>query len=165
MVPDEPYIHVSVAQQRLQLLHRDDVLLEVSISTAANGVGEETGSECTPRGWHRVCACIGSHCQNNTVFVARRPNGEVYSSALAAEHLQRDWILTRILWLGGLEAGRNRGGEVDTFSRYIYIHGAPDEVEMGVPGSHGCIRMRNDELLELYDHVRVGTRVLIEESA
>lgn len=106
---------------------------------------------------------IGKGCPPDTVFVGRRPTGEIYSPSLREASPGRDWILTRILWLSGLEPGRNRLGNVDTMRRYIYIHGSPDDVAMGVPGSHGCVRMRNSDIIELFDMVEAGTRVLIEE--
>jgi len=159
----EPFIHISIAAQRLQLRSGDDVLCEYSISTARNGVGEVDGSGCTPRGWHVIRIKIGKNCAPDTVFVGRRPSGEIYSSVLRAEYPQRDWILTRILWLSGTEPGRNRGGSVDTLRRYVYIHGSPDDVAMGVTGSHGCIRMRNSDIIDLFEQVTPGLRVLIEE--
>jgi len=161
---DSLLIRVSTDEQRLQLTDGTEVVLDCRIATARNGVGERNGSECTPRGWHRVRARIGAGCPENTVFVGRRPTGELYSPALKAQHPKRDWILTRVLWLSGLEPGRNRFGTVDTMRRYIYIHGCPDEDEMGVPSSHGCIKMRNAQVIELFDQVPAGTRVLIQES-
>ena len=157
-------IEISIARQRLRLKDANGVVqLDVSVSNAANGAGETYGSECTPRGRHIVCARIGAGEPVNTVFVGRRPTGERYSAGLARLHPERDWILTRILWLKGCEKGRNRLGDVDTMRRYIYIHGAPDDVQMGAPGSRGCIRMRNDELIRLFDLVSVGTPVTITE--
>ena len=157
----ERRIRISIPQQRLWLEEGERILMDIPIATAANGPGERNGSEQTPRGWHVIRAKIGAGCPVNTVFRARRPTGEIYSSALRAQHPQRDWILTRILWLSGLEPGRNRLGEVDTMRRYIYIHGCPDEDPMGVPSSHGCVKVRNARLLELFDLVEAGTRVLI----
>jgi lipoprotein-anchoring transpeptidase ErfK/SrfK len=155
-------IIVDIPIQTLEL--RDDageLLRRYSVSTAANGAGELSGSFCTPRGRHVVRAKIGAGMPANAVFVARRPTGEVYTPELGAQFPQRDWILTRILWLSGREPGYNRLGDCDTMRRYIYIHGTPDTEPMGVPGSHGCIRMRNDELIELFDLVPVGTAVEI----
>ncbi len=162
----EPCIRVLLDQQLL-LLEREDGRLERSymISSAAKGVGEQWGSECTPRGRHRIRRCIGAGCAENTVFAARRPTGELYSAELARRHPNRDWILTRILWLEGIEEGFNRGGRVDTGRRHIYIHGTPDQTRLGIPGSHGCIRMSNQEIIELYNAVREGTPVFIHESA
>ncbi len=158
-----PWIRISIARQRLWLLEGDDAVWEAPVSTARRGPGELRGSECTPRGWHVVRARIGAGCAPNTVFVGRRPTGEIYTPALRARHPERDWILTRILWLSGLEPGRNRLGQVDTMRRYIYIHGCPDEDPLGVPGSHGCIKMRNDDIIHLFDRVPAGTRVRIDE--
>lgn len=159
----ERLIRISIARQRLQLLEGDTLLVDVAVSTARNGVGEEQGSGCTPRGWHVVRAKIGAGCPENTVFVARRPTGECYGPSLRAEQPQRDWILSRILWLSGLEPGKNRLGSRDTMRRFIYIHGTPDEEPMGVPLSHGCVRMRNQDIIALFDQVPVGTRVIISE--
>lgn len=158
----QAWIHISLAQQLLQLRQGDAILFEAAISSARNGPGEQNGSGCTPRGWHQIRACIGGGCATGTVFVARRPSGEIYRPELAAAQPGRDWILSRILWLSGLEPGRNRLGQVDTMRRYIYLHGCPDEYPMGVPLSHGCIRMRNAEIIHLYDLLVPGTRVLIE---
>ncbi len=159
----ERVIHVSIPDQRLRLLEDGRVLMDVPVSTALNGPGEHRGSLCTPRGWHVIRAKIGTGAAPGTVFVGRRPTGEVYGPALREQHPGRDWILTRILWLSGLEPGRNRLGEVDTMRRYVYIHGCPDEEPMGVPGSHGCVRMHNHDLIALFDCVAVGTRVYIAE--
>jgi len=158
-----PWVDISLGEQRLRLVAGGDALFVCPVSTAAKGAGERRGSEQTPRGWHRVRAKIGGGCAPNTVFVARRPSGEIYSPALARAQPERDWILTRILWLSGLERDRNRLGPVDTMSRYIYLHGCPDETPMGVPASHGCVRLRNRDVIELFDRVPVGTRVLIHE--
>jgi len=133
------------------------------VSTAKNGAGENYGSFCTPRGWHVIRAKIGIDEPVNTVFVERRPTGEIYTAELGAQFPDRDWILTRILWLSGDEPGFNRLGKVDTMRRYIYIHGSPDSVDMGVPGSIGCIRMRNDDLIDLFDQVPLRTPVEIME--
>jgi L,D-transpeptidase YbiS len=155
-------LHVSLSRQRLTLHDDDRVRREYVVSTARNGAGERNGSECTPRGRHVVRAKIGAGAPVNAVFVGRRATGEMWSPELARAHPQRDWILTRILWLCGCEPGRNRFGDVDSMRRYIYIHGAPDTVPMGVPDSHGCVRMRNDDVIELFEQVPAGTEVLIE---
>lgn len=159
----EKIIRISIEKQRLQLLQDGMALLEYPVSTAANGPGEQRGSNCTPRGWHIIRAKVGAGCAPDTVFIKRRPTGEIYSPALRAQFPNRDWILTRILWLSGLEVGKNRLGNVDTMRRYIYLHGTPDDVQMGMPGSHGCVRMRNANIMELFDNVAAGTKVLIEE--
>lgn len=155
-------IEISIPEQVLRLINGDGMLLcEHGISTASNGAGELSGSYCTPRGRHIVRARIGAGQPLNAVFVRRRPTGEIYTPELARQYPGRDWILTRILWLSGCEVGTNRLGVVDTMRRYIYIHGTPDEVELGVPGSRGCVRMRNQDLLELFDKVAAGTAVEI----
>ncbi len=131
------------------------------VSTARNGAGEQNGSNCTPRGRHIVRARIGAGCAENTVFVGRRPTGEIYGPELRAKFPERDWILTRILWLSGCQPGFNRLGCVDTMRRYIYIHATPDSVPMGIPASHGCILLHNAEMIDLFDRVPVGTPVNI----
>lgn len=131
------------------------------ISSARNGVGQTKGSYCTPLGRHIVRAKIGAGQPENTVFVGRRPTGERYTPELSAQFPDRDWILTRILWLSGCEVGHNRLGEVDTMQRYIYIHGSPNSVPMGQPGSIGCIRMHNADIMDLFDRVPPGTPVQI----
>jgi len=156
-------IEVDIAQQRLTLFEGDVVVGQWPVSTALNGPGERINSGCTPRGGHRVRIKIGAGCPPNTVFVGRRPTGELYRDELAEAYPDRDWILSRIMWLTGCEPGRNRGGECDTLRRFIYIHGCPDSEPMGVPRSHGCIRMRNADVIELFDRVDAGTRVLIRD--
>lgn len=156
-------IRISIADQSLELLDDAGNLEQrYAVSSAANGAGEANGSYCTPRGQHIIRAKIGADQAANTVFVRRRPTGEIYTPELGAQFPQRDWILTRILWLSGCEPGFNRLGERDTMRRFIYIHGSPDEVPMGVPGSHGCIRMRNADVIDLFERVAVGTPVEIE---
>lgn len=156
-------LHLNIKDQQLTLIEPGRTT-RFSISTAANGAGEQTGSGCTPRGLHIIRAKIGAGLPENAVFIGRRFTGEIYSSALAQSNPGRDWILTRILWLSGCEPGVNRLGNVDSMRRYIYIHGTPDTEPMGVPASHGCIRMRNNDLLTLFNRVSVGTPLLIEES-
>ena len=146
-------IEIDIPTQTLTLRNGQRGVKSYSVSTAARGAGEKNGSLCTPRGRHLVRAKIGAGQPLNAVFVRRRPTGEVWSPALHEKYPGRDWILTRILWLSGLEPGRNRLGDVDTMRRYIYIHGCPDTAEMGKPGSIGCIRMRNRDIVELFDLV------------
>jgi lipoprotein-anchoring transpeptidase ErfK/SrfK len=158
----QPVIEIDVPTQSLILKDAQGrILMQTRISTARNGVGEENGSEKTPRGTHYIRARIGAGLPADAVLVSRRPTGEIYSPSLRAAFPNRDWILTRILWLCGLEPGKNRLGKVDTMRRYIYIHGCPDEDPMGVPGSRGCVKMRNREIIELFDRVAPGTRVHI----
>ncbi len=154
-------ILIDASNQELKLLEGDRILKRYSVSTAKNGLGEKNGSFRTPRGRHIVRAKIGAGQPENTVFVRRRPTGEIWSRALHEKFPGRDWMLTRLLWLSGKEPGRNRLGDVDTMRRYIYIHGSPDTAEMGKPGSIGCIRMRNRDIIELFDLVPPYTPVEI----
>ena len=157
-------IRISLPQQTLELHNESGELLRrYIISTAKKGAGEQNGSFCTPRGRHIVRAKLGAGEAANTVFVRRRPTGEIWSPELAEQFPGRDWILTRILWLSGKGPGRNRLGEVDTMRRYIYLHGSPDTVAMGAPGSIGCVRMRNADIVELFDRVPAYTPVDIVE--
>jgi lipoprotein-anchoring transpeptidase ErfK/SrfK len=155
-------IEISIPAQKL-VLRGDDgrELKRYRVSTAKNGAGEVRDSLCTPRGRHIVRAKIGAGQPVNAVFVRRRPTGEIWTPQLAQAYPGRDWILTRILWLSGCEPGFNRLGNVDTMRRFIYIHGSPDTVAMGVPGSIGCVRMRNADIVELFDRVPAGTPVEI----
>ena len=157
-------IRIKLSTQQLDLYRNDGALLRrYLISSSRNGAGELNGSYCTPRGRHIVRAKIGANQPVNTVFVERRPTGEIYSPTLARRFPERDWILTRILWLSGCEPGYNRLGKVDTMRRAIYIHGSPDSAEMGRAGSHGCVRMRNPDIVELFDLVPIRTWVEIHE--
>ena len=157
-------IEISIQHQTLTLFDNfGGVKAKYSVSTAANGVGCEKDSGCTPLGAHIIRAKIGMGAEPNTVFVGRRSTGEICTPELMAQFPNRDWILTRILWLSGTEIGKNRLGNVDTMQRYIYIHGSPDSTEMGKIGSHGCVRMRNTDVIALFDWVELGTPVLVSE--
>jgi len=158
-VTTEIIIHLD--SQQLELMDNARRLRTFRVSTARNGPGETMGSECTPCGRHRIRAKIGAGLPIRSVFVGRRPTGECYTPRLREQFPNRDWILTRILWLSGLEPGCNRFGAVDTARRYIYIHGSPDHLIIGSPDSHGCIRMKNADILELFELVDCGTLVLI----
>ena len=159
-------LHIDISSQTLTTLEDASVVKTYSVSTALNGPGQQSGSGCTPTGKHYIRAKIGAEAALGSVFVGRRLTGEIYSAQLANAFPKRDWILSRILWLSGLELGHNRiknnQGSVDTMSRYIYIHGTPDSEPMGVPKSHGCIRMRNTDVIELFNWVPAGCPVLIE---
>jgi len=163
-INNQQVIDIDINKQQLTLLQGDKVVVSYDVSTAKNGVGQQSGSECTPSGWHTVRAKIGADAKENTVFIARRDTGEIFSEKLRQQYPERDWILTRIFWLSGLELGKNRGGEVDTMRRYIYIHGCPDSDSFLTPSSHGCVKMRNKDIIQLFNKVTVGTRVLIHES-
>jgi L,D-transpeptidase YbiS len=158
------HIKIFISKQQLILFDEDDSIKQYSISTAKNGSGERKNSECTPRGEHIIAEKIGEGAKENSVFVGRIETNELYNSKLRDFHPRRDWILTRILWLSGIEEGKNKKGDVDSHDRYIYIHGSPEDIEMGYPGSRGCIRMRNSDVIELFNLVNVGTRVTISES-
>ena len=152
-------LKIDLARQELILLQGEQLVSTYPISTSTNGAGELLDSECTPRGRHEISEKIGQDCAINTVFVGRTPTGELFDPSLVWKHPERDWILTRILWLSGLEPGRNAGGDRDTKARYIYIHGCPDGTTLGRPGSRGCIRMSNADVIELFDRVETGTPV------
>ncbi len=154
-------INISIAKQQLNLINDNQLIHCYSVSTAKNGIGEKMGSGCTPSGEHIIRAKIGMNQPLNSVFIGRRATGEIYSADLAKKHPYRDWILTRILWLGGLEPYKNRYGQVDTTWRYIYIHGSPEHLLQGKPESHGCIRMKNTDIIELFDLVDTQTKVYI----
>ena len=161
--PEGTWLEIDIADQRLVVWRGDRVITEWPVSTALAGPGQEEGSGCTPLGWHYIRAAIGADQPPGSVFRGRRPTGEVFSASLAAEHPERDWILTRILWLCGLERGVNRGGSVDSQRRYIYLHGTPPSEPMGVPCSHGCIRLRDPALLELCSLAPPGTPVWLHD--
>jgi lipoprotein-anchoring transpeptidase ErfK/SrfK len=155
------YLDVSISKQQLSLIQEGQIVYTYPVSTAKNGVGELMGSECTPTGWHRIRAKIGADLPINSVLIGRRATGEIYDAELARQQSQRDWILSRILWLGGLEPHKNRYGNVDTTWRYVYIHGCPDHLLQGKPESHGCIRMKNADVIDLFARVSSQTRVYI----
>lgn len=154
---------MDLSSQSLELLEGPTVVASYPVSTAANGAGEREGTEQTPRGLHEVRAKIGAGAPEGAVFAGRRPTGEICTPELFRREPGRDWILTRILWLRGLEAGKNRLGDVDSMRRYIYIHGTPDEAAIGTKASHGCIRMRNADMIDLFDRVDPGDVVEIVE--
>lgn len=156
-------LDVDIGAQTLTLIDRGLPQVCYRISTAAAGANERDGSGGTPRGCHRIRALIGAGQPSGAVFRGRRPTGEIFTSALASHYPERDWILTRIIWLCGEEPDFNRLGAVDTMRRFIYIHGTPDTEPMGQPLSHGCIRMRNDDILQLFSWLEPGTPVMIHE--
>lgn len=157
------YIVVDLPTQKMNVFKGDMLLKSYLISSARNGAGEEMGSEKTPRGLHRIRAKIGAGAAINTVFSARRPTGEIYTPELAKAYPHRDWIVTRILWLDGCEPGKNRYGHVDSAKRKIYIHGTPDPACLGKPGSRGCLRLANHDIIELFDIIPAGTTVCIKD--
>ena len=156
---------INIAQQTLTLYKQQKVIAQYTVSTAKNGIGSQQDSGCTPLGKHVIAEKIGTSAPRNAVFIGRVATGEVYSAKFGALNPERDWILSRILWLSGIEEGLNKGsnsqGGCDTYQRYIYIHGTPDSEPMGVPLSHGCVRMRNQDIIELFEQVDEGTPVAI----
>ena len=153
------HIEIDISVQRLRLCAGKKIVKEYVVSTAKNGPGELLDSECTPRGEHVIAEKIGAGCPANTVFVSRLATGERYTPEQRKQFPERDWIVTRIMWLQGTEPGKNLGANVDSRERFIYIHGSPDDVEMGRPGSRGCIRMCNADVIDLFDRIETGTRV------
>ena len=159
------HLVINIAQQNLTLYQDDKGVTQYTVSTAKNGIGSQQDSGCTPLGKHFIAKKIGANEPMNAVFIGRVSTGEIYSAELGKRHPERDWILSRILWLSGVAEGFNKGsnsqGGCDTYQRYIYIHGTPDSEPMGVPLSHGCIRMRNEDIIELFEQVKEGTAVTI----
>lgn len=164
---NDPFIEVDMRLQQLYLWEPapegDMLIRQYPVSTAANGAGSQNGSHCTPLGRHRIAEKIGAGAPLGTAFKSRQPTGEIWTPELDPANPGRDWILTRILWLEGLEPGKNQGGTVDSHSRYIYIHGTNEEHKLGSPASHGCIRMKNEDVAELFNLVKVGTEVRISD--
>ena len=156
---------INIAEQTLTVYQQQNQINKYPVSTAKNGIGSQQDSGCTPLGQHIIAEKIGGNAPINSVFVGRVPTGEIYDAALGTNHPERDWILSRILWLNGLEEGANKGsnaqGGCDTYERYIYIHGTPDTEPMGLPLSHGCVRMRNKDIVELFEQVEEGMAVTI----
>lgn len=156
------HLLIDISRQHLDVINETGVVEKgYPVSTAGNGAGEINGSGCTPRGRHIIRAKIGDGEPVNSIFIGRRPTGEIYKAGMRDQFPERDWILTRILWLSGCEPGINRLGNVDSMRRYIYLHGTPDEVELGKPGSAGCVRMDNQDIIELFDMVTPGTPVIL----
>jgi lipoprotein-anchoring transpeptidase ErfK/SrfK len=157
-------IRINIGKQKLYLLNEQgDTEREYPVSTSRYGVGNENGSEKTPLGLHRIKDKIGGSMPINMVMVGREPVGLLDDCINEGIELPDDVITSRIMWLEGMEPGKNKGGYVDTYNRYIYIHGTSDENKIGTPASIGCIRMLNEDVIELYRLVKIGTEVLIEE--
>ena len=157
-------IAINVTQQQLRLLDEDGNLLQqYPVSTSKYGTGSENGSEKTPLGLHRIKDKLGGAMPVNEVYIGRVPHGNLEECQQRGVDLPDDVIMSRIMWLEGMEPGRNQGGYVDTYQRYIYIHGTNHEDSIGTPASIGCIRMRNDDVVDLFRQIEVGSEVLIEE--
>ena len=166
MIVNQPiHLTINIAEQMLIVYKQQEVVARYSVSTAKNGIGSQQDSGCTPLGQHIIAEKIGADAPSNAVFIGRVATGEIYDTELGLVNPERDWILSRILWLSGLEEGGNKGsnsqGGCDTYQRYIYIHGTPDSEPMGIPLSHGCVRMRNQDIIELFEQVNEGTMVNI----
>ena len=163
--PTALQLAINIAQQTLTVYNQQNAIAHYSVSTAKNGIGSQQDSGCTPLGQHVIAEKIGADAPSYAVFIGRVPTGEIYDAELGLLNPERDWILSRILWLSGLEEGVNKGsnsqGGCDTYQRYIYIHGTPDSEPMGIPLSHGCVRMRNQDIVELFEQVNEGTMVTI----
>jgi len=150
-----PVAVVDVARQTLTLAQDGSVLRVFRVSTARAGIGSAEGSGQTPPGRHRVCRLFGHSAAPGQVFVSRRAvKGLVIPRTDWCVPSSKDYVLTRILWLEGLDPGLNRGPGIDSRTRYIYIHGTNQEHLLGTPASHGCIRMANDDVVELFAFVR-----------
>lgn len=157
-------ININVTQQQLRLLDEDGNLLQqYPVSTSKYGTGCENGSEKTPLGLHRIKNKLGGAMPVNEVYIGRVPHGNLEECQQRGVELPDDVIMSRVMWLEGMEPGRNQGGYVDTYQRYIYIHGTNHEDSIGTPSSIGCIRMRNDDVIDLFRQVEIGSEVLIEE--
>jgi len=157
-------ININVTEQLLRLLDEDGKLIQqYPVSTSKYGTGNQNGSEQTPLGLHRIKDKLGGAMPVNEVFIGRVPHGNLEECIERGVDLPDDVIMSRIMWLEGMEPGHNKGGYVDTYQRYIYIHGTNHEESIGTPTSIGCIRMCNQDIVELFRLVDVGTEVLIEE--
>lgn len=155
------HLFISIQQQRLFLVKDGRCETSYLISSAKNGVGEQEGSYCTPRGWHEIAEIIGLDAPINAVFKARQPTGQIYTLELEKDFPDHDWILTRIIRLKGQEISFNAGKNCDTYDRFVYIHGCPDNAILGRPASHGCIRMHNQAVIELASCIGKGDSLFI----
>jgi len=155
------FLFVSIQQQQMYLIEKDSIIKKYSVSTAKKGVGNELHSLKTPIGLHNVKRKIGDHVPLGGILEARVYNGSMATIYEDKTKADGDYVTTRILWLDGEEVGINKGRNIDTYNRFIYIHGTPEEGYIGEPVSHGCIRMKNADVMELYDLIDEGTPVLI----
>ena len=157
-------LHVSIKDQLMTLLDEaGQVLHSYPVSTSKFGSGSQNGSNKTPLGLHRIKDKIGGAMPINEVFLGRMPHGSLEECIERGVELPDDVITSRIMWLEGMQPGMNQGGYVDTYQRYIYIHGTSDEENIGTPASMGCIRMLNADIVELFRLVESGIEVMIEE--
>lgn len=158
-------IKVNIQKQQLELSDETGKLLRVyPVSTSMYGTGSVEGSYQTPLGHHQVCEKYGDGCAEDEVFIGREPKGRLIELQHRDNDLPDDIITARILRLKGMQAGLNAGGDVDSYQRYIYIHGTPEEEKISQPVSHGCIRMRNQDIVELFELVKLNEDVFIEQN-
>ena len=157
------FLLVNIEKQEMYLVKNDSIKKTYRISSSKYGTGNKSGSEKTPLGVHRIAEKIGANAEPNTIFVGRVDTRKEASIITDTLDVEADDVTSRILWLEGLEPGINKGKGIDSHERYIYIHGTPEEGLIGTPASHGCIRMHNSEVIELFNIVATGTFVVIEE--
>lgn len=155
------YIYVGIKRQKLYLIQNGKLIHEFEVSTAKNGAGCEKGSQKTPIGLHEIRRKIGDNVPLAGQFNFKKHNGEIADINLSDSPTEEDYILTRILTLRGLEEGINKGEGIDSYERAIYIHGTADEGLIGKPASHGCVRMKNEEIIKLYDLIEENTKVVM----
>jgi len=161
--PKQLLVLVSVARQELYLVQNSKVTSTYRISTSKKGVGSTAGSDKTPPGIHRVKEKYGEGAKEGAIFKGRAYIGREAEIVTEPISVNTDDVTTRILWLEGLEPGKNKGEGIDSYKRYIYIHGTPEEGLIGTPASHGCIRMLNREVIEVFNKVPIGTLVVVLE--
>ena len=153
---------INIHQQRLYQIRNKKLLQSYAISSAANGTGNQDGSGKTPLGTHYIREKFGDGAPLGSQFKARKLTGhQPKILTTPGERSASDNITSRILWLSGLEPGNNQGDGVDSYQRYIYIHGTDEESRLGTPASHGCIRMANQDIINLYSAVDTSTLVYI----
>ncbi len=157
----EKYMYISVKHQRLYLIENDSTIRKYTISTAAKGIGNKSNSYKTPPGLHSIKKKIGDNVPEGGLFISRVYCGKKVKIITEKEKAKGDYVTSRIMWLQGEEPGINKGRNIDSYNRYIYIHGTAEEGFLGQPASHGCIRMKNSDVVELYDMVDEGTPILI----
>jgi len=157
----EEVIYVSIKQQKLYHIKHDSIIKEYIISSSSYGIGSTLGSNKTPIGLHSIREKFGEKTPINGKMTGRVFYGEIATIYTDETKSKTDDVTSRVLWLEGLEKGKNKGKGIDSFKRYIYIHGTSEEGRLGKPASHGCIRMKNKEVIDLYKLVEVGTLVLI----